>query len=148
MRRIPFVGSAAILLALANFAGAQEPVDAPHLALELNRVEQLQDICRLTFVAQNQMSDDLAQTVLEAVLFDRNGMVERLSLLDLQALPQGRQRVRQFDLAGLECAQLGSVLINAVATCSGATPQSPVTPAICSQALVPSSRVENLEVLQ
>ena len=59
---------AGLSIALAGGAGAQEAGGSPRLALELNRLEQVEASCRLTFLAQNQLGHDLDQVVLEAVL--------------------------------------------------------------------------------
>jgi len=139
---------AGLSVMLAGGAGAQEAGGSPRLALELNRLEQVEASCRLTFLAQNQLGHDLDQVVLEAVLFDRNDRVERLSLLDLQSLPQAGQRVRQFDLAGLACADLGAVLINGVSACVAPDLQGSGIGEACAQGLELSSRVETVEMHQ
>ena len=55
---------------------------------------------------------------LETVLIDTAGRVERLTLFEFGALPDGVPRVRQFDIPGLACESLGRVLINGVSDCS------------------------------
>jgi hypothetical protein len=97
-------------------AHAQET--AGSLSLELNRIDPLEGACRLTFLAENGLGADLQTLSLETVLIDREGRVERLTLFEFGALPNGVPRVRQFDLAGLACESLGRVLINGVADCS------------------------------
>lgn len=97
--------------ALAQDAGGS-------LSLELNRVDSLEGACRLTFLAENGLGMDLQALSLETVLIDAEGRVERLTLFEFGALPDGVPRVRQFDIPGLACGGLGQVLINGVAECS------------------------------
>ncbi|QBY02780.1 hypothetical protein E2K80_12745 [Rhodophyticola sp. CCM32] len=96
---------------------AQE--EAPGLSVELNVLEQIAEVCRLTMLAENRLGHDLDNLVLETVLITNDGLVDRLTLFDFQSLPQGRPRVRQFDLPALTCADLGQVLINGVQNCTG-----------------------------
>lgn len=119
---------------------AETPATAPNPApirIELNQISPLDAGCRLSFMAQNKTGADIAKLVLETVLFDTSGAVMTLSLFDFQTLPDGKPRVRQFDLAGTDCTQLGQVLINGVASCKGSTP------ADCQNALSLSSRTPN-----
>lgn len=88
------------------------------LSLELNRVDTLEGACRLTFLAENGLGMVLQALSLETVLIDAEGRVERLTLFEFGALPDGIPRVRQFDIPGLACDGLGRVLINGVAECS------------------------------
>lgn len=119
---------------------AETPATAPNPApirIELNQISPLDAGCRLSFMAQNKTGADITKLVLETVLFDTSGAVMTLSLFDFQTLPDGKPRVRQFDLAGTDCTQLGQVLINGVASCKGSTP------ADCQNALSLSSRTPN-----
>ncbi|MCT4553233.1 MAG: hypothetical protein N4A53_00945 [Pelagimonas sp.] len=100
----------------ASAACAQDSV-AGRLSLQLNAVDPVENACRLSFVAVNGLAGDLTSVVFEAVLFDRSGQVDRLTLLDFAALPQGRPRVRQFLVPQLACDNLGQVLINGTQRC-------------------------------
>ncbi len=75
--------------------------------------------CKLTFVAENGLSQSLDKASFEVVLFDRKGLVERIAVLDFRDLPSGKTKVRQFDLAGTRCEDLGSLLINDSPSCTG-----------------------------
>lgn len=92
----------------------------PHIAIELNSMLQNEDACRLIFMAENSLDTDVDALVFETVLFTKTGVVERLTLFDFQDVPEGSQRVRQFELGGLSCDDLGRVLFNGTQTCSGA----------------------------
>lgn len=111
------VGLAAALVLSAGLGQAQDR-PAPALALELNTVETVGESCRLTFVARNGQEEDIVQLVLETVLFTDDGRVGDITLFDFGALPAGKARVRRFDMAGLSCERIGSVLVNGVETCA------------------------------
>ncbi len=104
------------------------------LGLELNRIDPLEGACRLTFRAENSLGSDLEALTVETVLIDTLGRVERLTLFAFGALPDGVPRVRQFDIPGLDCESLGSVLINGITECSQG--------AVCAKELDLSSRTE------
>ncbi|MBQ2259820.1 MAG: hypothetical protein II336_00455 [Loktanella sp.] len=131
-----------ILLALAVAAPAAAQ-DGGGIALDLNRLDQVDNACRLTFVTDNNLTD-LSALALETVLFDQDGRVAALTLFDFGALPAGARRVRQFDVAGQDCAAIAQVLVNGVASCTGDAVDTP----ICAQALRVTGSVENIEVLQ
>jgi hypothetical protein len=108
------VRAAVIVLALAGPAAAE----GAGLALDLNRLDEGEGACRLTFVADNALAP-LSALVLETVIFDRAGRVAALTLFDFGDLPADRRRVRQFDVAGIACADVAQVLVNGVASCAG-----------------------------
>lgn len=132
--------AAALTAILAQPVLAQAP--APSLALELNTTDDTGGACRLSFLAENALGADLAALVLEVVVLNAQGQVDRLTLLDFQDLPQGRKRVRQFDLPDLPCDRVGQLLINAASTCTAAG----LAPTACMQGLVVTSRVAGTEV--
>lgn len=114
-----FVCLVTALLGVATAAsadeGAPEPEPEPARALTLNSVTATEaGGCRLTFVMRNDLRASLERLVAEAVLFDAQGRVATLTLFDFGALPPGRPRVRQFDLAGQSCDGIGGVLINGI----------------------------------
>ncbi|MEO0484347.1 MAG: hypothetical protein AAF092_00395 [Pseudomonadota bacterium] len=131
-------------VAVACSTGSVSAQDAaPSLSLELNATQTLDSGCRLTFVIENNMAADLDTAVFETVLFTTDGLVDRLTLFDMQTLPVDRPRVRQFDVSNLACETLGRVLVNGVQACSGAG----IDAAACQGALTPSSRVDGIEML-
>ena len=92
----------------------------------------------MTFVIHNGLEADIGKMVAEAVLFGADGRVTPLTLFDFCALPAGRPRVRQFDLAGQGCAGLGEVLVNGIGTCE----RDGLSPASCLEGLRLSSDTE------
>lgn len=136
----------ALLASLLPLGAALAETDtAPALRLELNSLTPQEGGCRLTLLASNDLGRDLDGLVLETVLFNTEGAVERLSLFDLQSLPAGRPRVRQFDLPGLSCTALSAVLINGISSCTASTGPE-LTPGDCLKALELTTKTE-IEVL-
>jgi hypothetical protein len=139
--RLPLLPLLAALLAAPALAAETAPADPARLDIELNALEAQEGACRLIFVAENATGADLASLILEAVLFDRDGRVATMTLLDFRELPADRMRVRPFDMAGVDCAALDRLLINEVAACEAETPMD------CSAALTVRSRLD-IELLQ
>lgn len=111
----------AVCTAVAALAGAAvaETDQGAHLTIELNTLDPVENACRMSFLIQNGHAADIGQAVFEAVLFDTEGRVDRMTLFDFGALPAARPRVRQFVVPGLACDGLGQVLINGAETCAG-----------------------------
>lgn len=106
----------AVALTFSGTAFAQENAE-PSLLLELNAVQPTDQTCRLIFVVQNGLSDNLEQLSFEAVVFNQSDIVERLTLLDFEAVPLNRMRVRQFDLPDISCDSIKRILINGTNSC-------------------------------
>lgn len=111
---------------------------APSLAIELNSYRQLENTCRLIFMASNRLGEDLTSASFETVLINTDGIVDRLTVFDFQELHNERTRVRQFDLADTRCDALGSVLINGAASCQG----DGIDARLCMDALTVSTRTD------
>ncbi|MFD0857409.1 hypothetical protein [Roseovarius aquimarinus] len=97
-------------------AQAEEEIGA-HLVIELNAAADQAEGCKLSFLALNGHATDIAGAVFETVLFDAEGQVDRLTLLDFADLPAARPRVRQFVISGMACDDIGQVLFNGASIC-------------------------------
>ena len=73
----------------------------------------------------------LDKAAFEVVLFDTEGLVERMTVFDFREVPGGKTKVRQFDLPGIDCGSVGSVLVNGAANCDG----EGVEPGACMEGL-------------
>lgn len=122
--------------ALSASSLAAHAEDTKTLSIELNATQQVDDNCRLMFVAKNGLDHEIENLTLEAVVFDAAGTVNRFTLLDFQTLPQAKMRVRQFDLAETQCEKVGQLLLNGVSVCRSADNES----GACAGALETSSR--------
>jgi hypothetical protein len=107
-------------IALAPFAVGPALAQAtPALNLELNAAEPSEKGCRLTFVVSNKLGGDLVRAAFELALFNKDGVVDRLTVLDFRDMPDGKTKVSRFDLAGADCANISRVLVNQVTECQG-----------------------------
>ncbi|KFB09819.1 hypothetical protein [Nitratireductor basaltis] len=123
MRTYASVITAAILSAVASAAPAQDAqTRSTALRIELNAAAPVDNACRLTFVATNGLEQDIGKAAFEFAIFNSDGLVERLSVLDFQDLPSGRTKVRQFDLANIACENVSRILVNDAKSCEGAEP--------------------------
>lgn len=135
--RIAFAALFAAVLPGVSWAQSDSaPSEA--LSVELNTAQNVGNACRLTFVVQNGTGVSIDKAVFETVIFDTEGGVVSLSLFDFRDLPADRPRVRQFDLPGRDCAQVGRALINGANTCVVDGADS----TICRDMLSLSSRVK------
>lgn len=119
-------------------AESTEAAGAEALEIELNRLEQRDGACRLSFVYRNRLGTDLDALQIEAVLFDQDERVERFLVLSSKSLPSDKIRVQQFDISGLDCTGLGSILVNDVKACEG----KGLDPEACLARLSLSSKAE------
>jgi hypothetical protein len=137
-------GAAAVALGLciapaATAVWASEPAPAKStraIALELNRLDDAGQGCRMSFVMRNATGVAIEALIIELVLFDGEGRVASVISIDPGLLPVGKTRVKQFDVAGLACRGVGRLLVNDVPVCKG----EGLEPAACLAALEPTSR--------
>lgn len=119
-------------------ASTPDGAAAGRLEIELNRLEQRDKACRLSFVYRNRLGTTLDALQLEAVLFDTDDRVERFIVLSSKGLPENKIRVQQFDIGGLDCSGLGAILVNDVKACDG----EGLTAETCLSQLSLSSRTD------
>lgn len=98
---------------------AAEPTSATQLGVELNRLEQLDSVCRVYLVFENKLGSPLEALQLELVLFDSQGFVWRRLTLDAAPIAEDKTSVKLFDLADTECDQMGRILINDLVEIAG-----------------------------
>jgi hypothetical protein len=134
-----------VALALAVSGSAAMAQDAPaaagsgpSLRVELNALQPSDRGCRFTFIATNQLGSELKSVGLELVLFNKAGMVSRITIVDFKDLPEGKTKVRQFDFSGVQCADLGRVLVNDTTDCAG----DGIEPKACIRYLETETRAE------
>lgn len=128
----------AIFISAMAVAMVEAQENEPALLIELNTAKTIGGACRLSFLIQNELPEDITKAVFETVLFDGAGAVNQLTLFDFGVLPSQRPRVRQFDVAGLACEDLGSILINGATACEAGNLPSDV----CGQSLELNSRTD------
>ncbi|MBZ9975061.1 hypothetical protein [Mesorhizobium sp. BR-1-1-10] len=109
---------------------------APVLTLELNAAQPSGKGCRLTFLVSNDLGADLTEAAFEIALFNKAGIVDRLTVLDFKDLPHGKTKVTRFDLAGTDCTKVSRVLVNSGTDCAG----TGVEPTACMRKLKTDTR--------
>jgi hypothetical protein len=119
-------------------ARAEEAAPAKAIGIELNRLQKVNDACRLSFVFTNKLPFEVAALSIETVLFNDAGQVDRLLALKSRPLTPGKIRVQQFDLSGTTCEGIGRLLVNDVTDCKAGD----LTPAQCLERIEPSSRAD------
>lgn len=112
----------ALLTATALSVASVSPVfaqnEAARFFLELNSAaDTAAGDCRLTYVATNGTQVGLNQAAYEVAVFDSGGIVTRILVLAFGALPEGKTRVVQFDIAGQSCENTSRIVVNDVAEC-------------------------------
>ena len=105
--------------ALLSAAPAIAQDAAPTFSLDLNTVADTeQGGCRLTYVASNRTGQALNAVSYQVAVFDAQGIVTDLLVLEFGSLIEGKTKVVQFDLAGRGCADISRITVNEVAECS------------------------------
>lgn len=135
-RILRLLAAVAIAAASASAALAAESSDSPRIAIELNRLQEVEGACRLSFVFVNHLPHEVAALAIETVLFNSAGQVDRLLVLKSRPLTPGKIRAQQFDVPGMTCAGIGRVLVNDVTDCKAGD----LTPAQCLERIEPTSR--------
>ena len=144
MNGIAFPVRTLVALAMLGVASAsaqevEKPAATePSLLVELNALQPSDRGCRFTFVVTNRLGGELASAAFELVLFDKEGMVSRITIVDFKDLPEGKTKVRQFDFSGVDCANLGRVLVNDATDCAG----TGIDPKACIRHLTTETRTE------
>jgi hypothetical protein len=116
-RRVPRIGSilgvgtALALTLMAGAARSQSPI-----TLELNRLEAREGACRAVFLIRNP-GPALDELRFDFALFDRAGVITRRIAVDLGPIPAEKTQVKSFDVGGIACEGIGSVLLNDITAC-------------------------------
>mgnify|MGYP000078824859 CR=1 FL=1 len=116
---------AAALMAAGTSAGLAQTAPAPVAAapqsdaigVELNKLEPLANGCRAYIVIDNGGERTYSTLKLDLVLFQTDGVIGRRVALDLSPVRAQKRSVKLFDLDGLKCDDIGSLLINDVMDC-------------------------------
>lgn len=133
------VAPAASLAQEAETDSGMQQADTKLLTIELNKMQQSQNGCRLSFMAVNRLDTRLEKTALEIVVFDGEGIVSQTLVLDFGRLPEDKTKVVEFDLPR-QCQEISRVLVNDVSECAG--PGEEDLAEGCLNALRTSNRAE------
>ena len=97
--------------------GAALAMDPAPIRLELNRLEPVEQGCRVYLVVGNEGAEALQSLKLDLVLFRSDGVIDRRLALETGPLRAAKTSVKLFDLTDLPCDGLGSILVNDVLAC-------------------------------
>jgi len=115
---VPAAMACAVGVSLGSIApAAAEP---SRLAIELNALKSAASDCQMALLFTNGLAIDIDALALELVVFDGDGVMDRVLRVKSSDLPAGRKRLKLFKLEGLDCAAVGSILVNDVTDCDGA----------------------------
>lgn len=129
--------AAGVLMAVSGVCQvhAQEAATAPALDVELNALTPSQKGCMMTFVAQNNLPTAISKISFELAFFNDKNAVDKITVLDFRDLPQGKKRVRQFDMPNVRCEAVTRILVNDTPVCDGPAAGE------CMKALVTRSQI-------
>jgi hypothetical protein len=91
----------------------------------------------MSFVIENKGETPIGSLQFDLALFDRDGILQSRSEVEMGPIARAKTIVRSFEFEG-ECEKLGSLLINDINACS------PGDPASCLDRLALSSRVKSI----
>lgn len=129
------------LLAAACLASPAAAQTTGNIALELNTATDEGSGCRLTYVATNGTPVGLEKSSYEVAVYDAEGIVKRLLVLEFGWLPSGKTRVVQFDLPDQSCSTISRISVNGPVECTSAEGEQ----TICRDNQLLSSRVRTIQ---
>lgn len=89
------------------------------ILLELNKAEPTEaGGCRLTVVTTNRLDRDLSRAAWQVAIFNGDGIVQSLPILDFGAMVAGKTKVAMFELPDNGCTGIGRIVVNDVAACT------------------------------
>lgn len=140
MRRLTS-GVVAAVLAMgltAGMASGAVAQDKPAISIELNKLEPLEGSCRAYFVVRPAGATEYKEFKMELLVFDTAGVIQKWLAIDAAPLRAGKTSVKLFDVAGVTCDKIGSVLLNDVTACADASGDI----AGCVERVTPSSKAK------
>lgn len=114
--------------------------DPPKLDVELNKLEAQEKGCRAFFVVNNPTTAEFDSYKLDLVLFQPDGVINKRVIVNLAPVRGQKKTVKQFDIEGTPCDQLGSLLVNDVTECKA--PGGPVDGCLAGLNLTTLTKVQ------
>ena len=135
-----------MILASLLLAGGAGPGSAAEggVGIELNKLEAADDACRIYTVFENRGATSYDSFKIDLVLFGTDGVIARRLAVQAGPLRPSKTSVKLFDIPGLTCDRIGSVLLNDVMECqSGGTAQPD-----CISATEVTSRAADVKMMK
>lgn len=129
------------VLALGTATGLATGVSAQTksgIAIELNKLEPIEGSCRAYFVVRPEGSAEYKEFKMELLVFDTGGIIQKWLAIDAAPLRAGKTSVKLFDVSGVGCDKIGSILLNDVTACADASGDI----AGCVDRIAPTSKAE------
>lgn len=108
---------AAPATAAATSTAPAASVASDKIGVELNKLEALPNGCRAYVVVENKGNGSYTTLKLDLVMFQTDGVIGRRFALDLAPVKPSKTSVKLFDLDGVKCDDIGSLLVNDVLDC-------------------------------
>lgn len=125
----------------AGLTGAAIAQSTGNIEIELNTAADVNGGCRLTYVIYNSSATNLESVSYEVAVYDTDGIVKKLLVLEFGFLPSGKTRVVQFDLPEQQCTGVSRILVNGPVECKSTEGDQ----TICRDNQILSSRVGNIQ---
>lgn len=96
------------------------------LTIQLNQAADNGGACRMTYVITNETGVEVSTASYEVAVYDKDGAVNKLVVLDFGKLVPSHTQVVQFDLPDTGCKDISRISVNDPAVaCDVAVPASP-----------------------
>jgi hypothetical protein len=129
-------GLAFLLSAIVLSWGGAVQAQEGKFQLELNNLKPIQNKCRATFLATNQLGTPLDKTVIQIGVIDQSGEAE-LVRFEFGKFAVNKKKIVQFDLERA-CDQVSELVFNEFSECTG--PNGPVKD--CEENTTVTSRIK------
>lgn len=106
------------MLLAAGLGQAALAQSATKIPLELNRLEQAGETCRVYLLVKNPDPSAIEAFKLDLVFFDTDSVIRTRLYVELGPLAPTKTAVRLFDVPKANCDDLASILVNDVVTCT------------------------------
>jgi hypothetical protein len=132
------IASAVLMATLPAYGQAPEAQaqGSGNITIELNRLEDVENACRVYLLIQNDTSLNLTGAIIELVSFNAEGVIGQRLSVDLAPLRPNKTVVKLFDLPETSCGDMNRLLLNDALVCEGEGGSVDD----CLGLLVPSSR--------
>jgi len=127
-----------LLYSAVPSTASENKKNTSNIFLELNRLQQTETTCQVSFVLTNNLKTAIDELAFEFVIFDQKQQVFSLLLIKSGELPKAKTRVKRYNLKAVNCSSIKQFLINDIKQCSG----HGLTPKLCLSKLELHSRTK------
>jgi hypothetical protein len=115
------VVSTALAAPMAGADPQTSPTGGASVSVELNKLEPVDKNCRAYLVINNGTETNFKSFKVDLVLFQADGVIGKRFSIDLAPLRPKKKTVKLFDIDGIACDKIGSLLVNDVMECKSDT---------------------------